>query len=107
MVRREYESEIFEQCFDALWPLTEGRRIFKTRHRIPYGAHTIELDVFGGHLAGLIVAEIEFSAVEVAESFMPPSWLGQEVTNDLRYRNHALAEAQSMPEPKMQKKNIS
>lgn len=98
MVRREYENEIFEECFDALWPLTEGRRILKTRYRIPYRAHTIELDVFGDRLSGLIVAEIEFKSETEACVFEAPSWLGLEVTADPRYRNHALAEVQVVPE---------
>ena len=97
MVRREYENEIFEECFNALWPLTEGRRIEKTRHSIPYGEHTVELDVFEGRLAGLVIVEVEFKGETEARAFEAPNWFGQEVTDDPRYKNHALASKQAVP----------
>jgi CYTH domain-containing protein len=75
-----------------LWPLTAGRRIEKTRYRIPAsGGQTIELDVYGGHLAGLITAEIEFDSPDAAAAFVPPSWVGREVTDDPSYKNKRLA----------------
>jgi adenylate cyclase len=46
-----------------LWRLTVGRRLEKTRYRIPLGRLTIELDVFHGKLRGLIVAEVEFASM--------------------------------------------
>ena len=35
MVRTEEEFPIDERRFESLWPLTEGRRLTKTRHLIP------------------------------------------------------------------------
>ena len=91
-VRVEEEFEIDERRFDALWPLTDGRRITKTRHRIDLGeASHGDLDVYHGAHEGLLVAEIEFPSVEASEAFEAPGWLGREVTGDARYANQSLA----------------
>jgi adenylate cyclase len=91
--RQEAEVEIDRASFDQLWSLTEGRRLKKRRHLAPYGELKIELDVYGGDLEGLIVAEIEFASEEDAKAFDPPDWLGEEVTGDHRYLNETLATA--------------
>jgi CYTH domain-containing protein len=46
------------------------------------------VDVFAGANEGLILAELELSSED--ESFEKPSWLGQEVTGDMRYHNSML-----------------
>ena len=89
--RREIEVEISKEQFDSLWPETEGRRLNKTRYEIPYDGVTIELDVYGGELEGLAVAEVEFETEQESVRFTPPSWFGQEVTNDRAFRNKSLA----------------
>lgn len=90
--RVEEEIEIEPERFERLWPLTEGRRIEKTRYEIALdGGATLELDVYAGALAGLVVAEVEFSSEEQAEAFAVPDWLGREVTDDPRYKNQRLA----------------
>ena len=92
LVRAESEIELSDQQFGALWPATEGRRIAKTRVRIPAGGGlTIELDIYRGVLSGLIVAEVEFSSVDAAGDFLAPPWFGREVTEDARYKNRRLA----------------
>lgn len=89
--REESEIELDADQFDALWPLTDGRRLTKRRHRIPHGELTIELDLYSGELEGLSVAEVEFGTEGDAEAFTPPGWFGADVTDDHRYRNQALA----------------
>ena len=94
LVRREEEIRIPEADFDRLWPLTEGRRIEKRRHEIALdGGLVLELDVYGGELRGLLIAEVEFPSVEIAEGFSAPDWLGPEVTDDDSYKNRRLATA--------------
>jgi adenylate cyclase len=90
--RVEEEIDIETERFEHLWPLTEGRRIEKTRYEIPAddGA-VIELDVYAGDLEGLVVAEVEFESDEKADLFAPPPWFQREVTDDARYKNHRLA----------------
>jgi adenylate cyclase len=90
--RVEEELEIEPERFDRLWPLTEGRQIEKTRYEIDAdGGLTIELDVYGGALAGLVVAEVEFDSEDGADAFDPPAWFTREVTEDARYKNQRLA----------------
>ncbi|ADB50125.1 CYTH domain-containing protein [Conexibacter woesei] len=91
--RVEQELEIEPERFDALWPLTEGRRIVKRRYLVPVGADalTLEVDVYEDALAGLVVAECEFPDDAAADAFVSPDWLGREVTDDPRWKNQALA----------------
>jgi adenylate cyclase len=90
--RGEQEVAISAEVFEALWPLTEGRRIEKTRYALRHGDATIELDEFGGELEGLLVAEVEFESMQASELFDEAAWLGQEVTDDPAYGNRTLAE---------------
>jgi adenylate cyclase len=91
-VRTEEELAIDARRFAALWPLTEGRRVIKTRHEIPLEPGVVaELDVYAGAHDGLMTAEIEFGSMEASERFSPPPWLGREVTGDARYANQTLA----------------
>lgn len=90
--RVEEELEIEARRFDALWPLTAGRRLEKRRYRIPEdGGLTIELDVYHGQLSGLVTAEVEFESPADARAFEPPAWFGRDVTDDGRYKNKRLA----------------
>ena len=89
--RREVEVEIGAAVFEALWPLTEGRRLVKTRYQIPSGAYTVELDVYHGAHDGLLIAEVEFADEAAAAAFVPPAWFGPDVTGDARYANARLA----------------
>ena len=89
--RDEEEIEVSEQQFEALWPLTEGRRLAKVRHLVPHDTSTIEVDVFEGDLGELVTAEVEFESEAASDEFEPPDWLGEEVTGDPRYANETLA----------------
>ena len=89
--RTELEWAIGNDQFEAAWPHTVGRRVVKTRHRIPHGTHLIELDVFAEDLDGLVFAEVEFDSVESLAEFEPPAWFGREVTDDGRYTNASLS----------------
>jgi adenylate cyclase len=89
--RDEAEIEVEREAFERLWPLTEGRRLRKRRHVLPQGDLTIELDVYEGDLAGLVVAEIEFDSEDEASAFEAPHWVADEVTGDGRYLNETLA----------------
>ena len=89
--RVEEELEIGADRFAALWALTEGRRVVKTRHLVPLGELTAEVDVYEGDLGGLVTAEVEFVSEEASAAFEAPDWLGREVTGDPRYANRTLA----------------
>jgi CYTH domain-containing protein/CHAD domain-containing protein len=91
-VREEVEVSIDPKSFEALWPLTAGRRVRKVRHYMPL-AHGLraEVDVYEGGLDGLRTTEVEFDSPEAARAFTPPPWFGRELTGDRRYANQTLA----------------
>jgi CYTH domain-containing protein/CHAD domain-containing protein len=91
-VREEVEIELDQSQFDALWPLTESRRLAKRRYRAALGnGLQAEIDVYEGRLEGLLVAEVEFPSEQRSREFTPPAWLGREVTGDEDYANRNLA----------------
>ena len=91
-VREEVEIEVDPQVFETLWPLTEGRRLAKTRREVPLeNGLTAEVDFFEGELGGLILAEVEFDSEVAEHDFNPPAWLGEELTGDQRYAGQSLA----------------
>lgn len=91
LIRGEYEIEITTEQFDILWPLTENKRIEKTRYDIYHNGFLIELDVYKGSLAGLITAEVEFDSESQIKNFKTPEWFGEDITLDKRYKNRSLA----------------
>ena len=80
--RVELEDEMSRELFQALWPLTEGRRVRKRRYRIPGESGVWEVDVFGDR--DLVLAEIELPTPTTVLSI--PDWmqpvLDREVTDD-------------------------
>lgn len=87
--RYEWEKEIPVTEAAELMALCGSGVIDKTRYLVPFGKHTYEVDVFHGANEGLVLAEIELS--DEQESFEKPSWLGEEVTGDVRYYNSMLS----------------
>lgn len=87
--RFEWETPIPLADAEQLLELCEPGRIEKTRHLVPAGGHTFEVDEFHGANAGLVVAEVELSRED--EEFERPSWLGSEVSTDDRYHNASLS----------------
>ena len=89
--RAEVELDLTAEQFAELWSLTEGKRLVKTRATAPLGSLELELDLFGGDLDGLVLAEVEFPDEASADSFEPPGWFGREVTGEDAYLNESLA----------------
>ena len=89
--RDEKEIDLTQEQFTALWPITAGRRLQKVRYDIPHGKFTIELDRYTGTNTGLIVAEVEFDDEETMAAFVPPDWLGEEISENRAYSNRHLA----------------
>ena len=87
--RDEYEYEIPLADAEEMMAFTIGRVIEKTRHHVRYRGYLYEVDVFGGKLAGLVVAELE--TPEDVPDEMLPDWLGREVTGESRFYNASLA----------------
>ncbi len=91
LVRGEIEIELSKDQFETLWLATAGRRLEKTRYEFHWAGKKVEVDVYQGSLAGLIVAEVEFPSISESTRFAPPPWFGTEVTEDEHYRNVHLA----------------
>lgn len=84
--RNEEEFPITQGFFQKYWPLTEGRRVEKTRISTPYRNYTAEIDIYQDR--DLIIAEVEVPTLEEAEKLAP---LGKDITEDKRYKNKNLA----------------
>lgn len=91
MARQEYNLPLDEQSFNHLKNKIDGRLIEKRRYMIPLEPYTIELDIFDGDLASLVIAEVEFPSIEEANAFVAPDWFGEDVTYDGRYHNSYLS----------------
>lgn len=89
--REEREIKLSPKQFAALWPGTAGRRLRKVRYEIPWDSVMVEIDIYRGRHAGLVVAEVEFPDTASCRRFKPPSWFGREVTGEKRYSNVRLA----------------
>jgi len=89
--RTEIEEEAPAAVFDAMWPLTEGRRITKRRYAIADEPFTWEIDEFTDR--ELVLAEVELPDASI--SVAPPEWLApyivREVTGEPEYLNINLA----------------
>ncbi len=117
LVREEANLPLNRESYLHLLKKSDGAIIRKCRYLIPYsytpvcqvaGAdddvltiHTdeavkmeclIELDVFEGDLAPLILAEVEFDSINEANRFVAPDWFAKEVTHDARYQNSNLTD---------------
>ncbi len=106
MAREEYNLPLNKEAYGHLLSKADGNIISKKRYLIPidtpaFAAHykpsgklpalTVELDVFEPPFAPLILAEVEFPDVETADAFLPPAWLGEDVTNDVEYHNSSMS----------------
>lgn len=96
MSRAEYEYEIPIADARELLAMAEPEVIEKTRHLVPIGDVTWEVDVFGGHHAGLVMAEVEL--LDENQHVDMPEWIGVEVTDDDRYYNASLSRT-GVPKP--------
>ena len=86
--RLELEYPIPVLQAEALMQLREGAIIEKTRYVVPHGDLAWEIDVFSGENLGLIIAEVELTAVD--QQVELPSWIGREVTAQPQYYNSFL-----------------
>ena len=92
IMREEFEIPITKEQFHSLWEKIEVSPIEKMRYFIPLDQNlTSELDLYEGHLEGLSTVEVEFSSLDAADDFTPPSWFGNDISLDNRYKNNNLA----------------
>lgn len=101
MAREEYNLPLNEDSYLHLLEKADGNVISKKRYLIlidnpqftsdyvPLSTPelVIELDVFAPPFAPLIMAEVEFPSVEMANAFIAPDWFDEDVTTDPAYHN--------------------
>ena len=85
------EASLTKEAYEHLKEKADGICIIKTRYRIPFKKHMIELDFFHGDYNGFCLAEVEFSSIEDGRNFTPPNWFGKDVSGDIRYSNSYMA----------------
>jgi len=101
MSREEYNLPLTEAAYKHLLQKADGNIISKKRYVIalenpqftsdfiPFSTPklVIELDVFAPPFAPLIMAEVEFPSIEMANAFLPPEWFHEDVTSNPDYHN--------------------
>jgi adenylate cyclase len=86
IARAEFEYPVpLEDAKFMLENLCLRPTIEKYRYKIEYEGFTWEVDEFLGENEGLVVAEIELD--HEGRQFPKPAWIGEEVTDDIRYFN--------------------
>jgi adenylate cyclase len=95
IARAEFEYPIpVEDAEEMLRNLCAKPLVEKTRYEVPVGGRVWEVDHFHGipdpeGEGDLFLAEVELAAQD--ERFVPPYWVGREVTHEERYSNARLA----------------
>lgn len=101
LAREEYNLPLTAEAYAHLKPKADGIVLSKTRYLIPLDTDrdgrrecslTIELDVFDKPYEGLAIAEVEFTSVEEANTFIPPDWFGEDVTMSTKYHNSTMSQ---------------
>lgn len=92
MIREEFELNLTKEQYESLWNKVEFSPIQKTRYFIPlYDGLTAELDIYDEHLDGLMTVEVEFDSSLAASNFKAPTWFGNDITHDNRFKNNHLS----------------
>jgi CYTH domain-containing protein len=101
IVRQELETDVTAAAYGRLLATADPARrvIRKTRHLIPCGSWTLELDVFD-EPRGLVLLEVELDDAEQVPELPPAiaALVVREVSTETAYTNHHLA-LRSTPGP--------
>lgn len=95
IARAEFEYAIPLEDARELMEMARPNVIEKRRYKVPFEDHIWEVDVFEGHHAGLILAEVEMASTD--EHVHLPEWIGREVSDDDRYANASLSRNPGIP----------
>lgn len=83
--RIEFEYDIpTDEADEIIKRCCADNVIYKTRHYVEYEGFTWEVDVYGGVLSGIIIAEVELESSNIKPPL--PHWVGQEVTENLEFK---------------------
>jgi CYTH domain-containing protein len=79
--QKELTIPLTKEEFDELATI-KGKRVKKLRYYYPYKGITAEIDVFQDDLAGLVVADFEFTSTQEKNAFTIPDWCLVDVTHE-------------------------
>lgn len=77
--RTREKKDITKEEFEKL-KKDAGDGILRDRYDLSKNPD-ISIQIYRGRFEGLIRAEVEFKSVREAEDFVPPSWMGKEMTD--------------------------
>lgn len=89
--RFEFEYDIPLADAALLLESCDRNTTSKYRHYVPYGGLTWEIDEYDGLLKGVVLAEVELTAID--QPLDIPPWVGHEVTAEAPYRKLNMLEA--------------
>jgi adenylate cyclase len=85
LIRDEYEYPIPAEDAEELLARHCGDELVeKVRHHVPVADLTWVIDVYSGHMAGIVIAEVELPRID--HPLVIPDWAGPEVTGNEAYR---------------------
>lgn len=97
IVRDEWEYSIpVKDAREMLTTVCDSNVISKERFIVDHDGLRWEIDEFHGRLEGLTVAEVELPGVDAMPATLP-SWIGRNVTGDIRYYNSNLTADNPIP----------
>mgnify|MGYP001260875505 CR=1 FL=1 len=77
----EHTISLSEEEYNDL-SIVPGKRVVKTRYLYLENGRLYEVDVFKGDLEGLVLVDVEFNSSGEKAAFVPPHWIGPEVTQE-------------------------
>ncbi len=89
--REEVECEVTKEVGEEYFSKVISNLVEKTRYYINIGKNIAELDIYKGIFDGFVVVEVEFNSLEESNSFTPPSWFGEDISENMEYRNRVIA----------------
>ena len=74
----------YSDAVEILRTMCDGRVLDKVRHVITHAGAVWHVDAYEGILNGIVLAEVELRHAD--QKLDLPSWIGEEVTGDPRYK---------------------
>ena len=84
IARAEYEYEIPIADAELILSICQDDTLQKQRYLVDHAGTTWYVDVYGGILEGVVIAEIELKQED--QTLVFPHWIGREVTGDAFYK---------------------
>jgi CYTH domain-containing protein len=98
LARAEYEYEIpLPEAESMLAKVCPDETLEKQRYFVEHAGAMWHVDVYGGVLQGILIAEIELK--QEGQKVVLPAWIGKEITGDAFYKKINMAAARRAARP--------